>query len=75
MICMGSAERRFFTICEVVRITGLSEVFLRCGVKSGRVPHIMSGNRALINLPLLLEQLDAASRSNLTTAKEAGPCA
>ena len=72
---MDGAERRFVTIRQAVRITGLSEVFLRAGVKTGRVPHVKSGNRALVNLPLLLEELDAASRGNQEVKQgEAGPC-
>ena len=67
---MDGAEKRFYTIRETMRLTGLSEGFLRSGVKSGRVPHVMSGNRALINVPLLLTQLDAVSLGDLHAGGE-----
>ena len=43
------------------RITGLSQSFLRSGVKSGRIPHIVCGSVYYINIPRLLEQLDRQS--------------
>ena len=43
------------------RITGLSQSFLRSGIKNGTIPHIVSGSAYYINVPRLLEQLDRQS--------------
>lgn len=47
----------FQRIPAACRITGLSQSFLRAGCKAGTVPHTMSGNVYLINVPLLLKKL------------------
>lgn len=52
---------RFQTIPEAAQTTGLSQYFLRHGAKNGTVPHTRSGNRILINVPLLLERMDQQS--------------
>lgn len=52
---------RFQTISEAAQTTGLSQYFLRRGAKDGSVPHTKSGNRILINVPLLIEQMDRQS--------------
>lgn len=52
----------FMTLKEACRETGLSVFSLRNGCKEGKVPHIMSGNRYLVNVPLLIEQLNEESR-------------
>lgn len=49
----------FQTINEACRSTGLSAYFLRSGCKDGSVPHIMSGNKYMINVPALLRRLGA----------------
>ena len=54
-----SSTAPFQKIAEAARITGLSCHYLRRGCKSGDVPHIMSGNVYLINIPALLRKLDA----------------
>ena len=43
------------------RITGLSQSYLRAGVKANTIPHIVSGSAYYINIPRLLEQLDRES--------------
>lgn len=48
----------FQTIPNATRITGLSQSYLRSGCKSGTVPHVMSGNVYLVNIPALLRKLD-----------------
>lgn len=43
---------RMLTVKELAaecRGTGISEHFIRQGIKSGRIPHIMAGRKALIN--------------------------
>lgn len=49
----------FQKIAAAARITGLSTYFLRNGCKDGTVPHLLSGTTYYINVPRLLEQLDA----------------
>lgn len=49
----------FQRIPAACRITGLSQYFLRSGCKDGSVPHVMSGNVYLVNVPALLRKLDA----------------
>ena len=46
-------------------ILGVSEKFLREGVKAGSIPYIKVGKDTLINMPVYLEQLNAQSRQNL----------
>lgn len=48
----------FQRIPDACRITGLSQYFLRSGCKDGSVPHVMSGNVYLVNVPALLRKLD-----------------
>lgn len=48
----------FQPIKEAVKITGLSEYFLRQNLKAGKIPHIRSGNKILINMPRLLAELE-----------------
>lgn len=63
---MTKADREnnptFVTIRAACNITGLSQRYLRDGCKSGLIPHIMSGNVYMINLPLLHATLDEMSR-------------
>lgn len=47
----------FMTIGEAARVTGLSTYYLRSGVKSGEVAHVKAGEKYLVNMPRLLEQL------------------
>ena len=54
----------FQPIKGAVKITGLSEHFIRQGVANGTVAHIRSGNKIMINIPALLSVLDEESRSN-----------
>lgn len=48
----------FQTIREAVRSTGLSERYMRKLHREGKLPHVMSGNRVLINVPKLMEMMD-----------------
>ena len=48
----------FQTIREVVRSTGLSERYMRKLHREGKLPHVMSGNRVLINVLKLMEIMD-----------------
>lgn len=58
----------FQTIPEAARSTGLSQYFIRNGCKAGTVPHIVvhgpkgkAPGKYMVNVPLLLEQLNAVS--------------
>ena len=55
----------FKTIRQVAGLRILSEHQLRLMVAQKRCPGIYSGNRFLINLDALMEQLDAESRKNM----------
>ena len=50
-------EKTFLTIRQVAKTGLLGESTLRRLVKEGKIPCIKSGNRNLINYPLLKEQL------------------
>ena len=54
-------DKIFCTIREACNKTGLSQFYLRRGCADGTVPHIRSGNKVLVNLPLLVERLNAES--------------
>lgn len=47
----------FRTIKSAAEVTGLSVHYLRTGIAAGSVPHIRSGNRFFVNVPLLLAKL------------------
>ena len=54
-------DAKFQSIRGACEITGLSQKYLRDGCRSGEIPSIMVGSDYRINMPLFLEQLDAAS--------------
>lgn len=56
----------FLSIRETCNETGLSQSFLRAGCKAGTVPHVKCGTKYLVNLPLLLERLNAESKRGVT---------
>lgn len=60
----GSDVLPYVSVREAVRITGLSERFIRDGVRACRIPHIMAGKKAMIAIHAFLEQLDAEARAN-----------
>lgn len=51
----------FLKIRDASHVTGLSQFYLRTGCKDGSVPHIRSGATYLINVPALMNRLNAAS--------------
>ncbi len=57
----------FLTMKETVKQTGLSLYYLRNGIKAGTVPHIQSGNRFLVNVPLLIDRLNRESGQEART--------
>lgn len=54
-------EGKFLTIRQAAAIGILSEHHLRLLEKQGRLPGIRAGNRFLVNVPILVEQLDRES--------------
>ena len=52
----------FMSVRELARASGISEAYIRKGVKEGAIPVIWTGNRANINVRLFLAQMDAASQ-------------
>lgn len=58
------------SIPDASRSTGLSQSFLRRGCKAGTVPHIQSGNKYMVDVPTLLQQLRA--QMNGSAANENG---
>ena len=48
---------RYMTVNETVKYSGLSENMLRNWIKQGRCPGIRNGNRFLINVDMLEEQM------------------
>lgn len=55
----------FQPIKEVVKTIGLSEWYLRQALKAGTLPHIRSGSKIFVNVPLLLAELDKQSSHSL----------
>lgn len=53
----------FRTIRQVAAAGIISEYYLRQLVARGECPGIQSGNRFLVNVPVLIEQLDEQSRA------------
>ena len=58
---MAEAEKKFLTIRQTAGMKILPEYTLRLMEKQGRLPGVRSGNRFLVNVPLLIEQLDRES--------------
>ena len=54
-------EKIYMSRKEAAAYTGLSYHFIRKGTENGTIPHIMSGNRFLVNVPRLLQQLEEES--------------
>ena len=62
---MDNYRRAFKTIKAAAQETGLSVCFIRQGCKNGTVPHICSGRKTYVNVPALLEKLEAESRQEV----------
>lgn len=56
-----AAATVYHSIRETARITGLSEYFIRQQLKAGAVPGTYSGKKFLVNVPSLLESLNAST--------------
>lgn len=58
--CQRRENTPFMKIKEASQVTGLSMYYLRNGCKDGTVPCIKSGTVYFINVPRLMEKLNAA---------------
>lgn len=52
----------FQKIPEACKTTGLSQHFLRKGCRDGSIPCVRSGTTFYVNVPLLIEKLNAAQQ-------------
>ena len=57
--------KRFMTRKEAAEYTGLSYSYIRQGTDQGKIPHIKSGTKILVNVPLLIEKLNRESEENV----------
>lgn len=62
---MENCRQMFKTIKAAAQETGLSVCFIRQGCKNGTVPHIRSGCKTYVNVPALMEKLEAESRQEV----------
>lgn len=60
-------EQKFQTIRQTARLGMLSEHNLRLRLAQGTLPGVYSGNRFLVNVPMLERQLDAESEKGGAT--------
>lgn len=49
----------YMSVTEASKLSGLSEYFIRSRAKSGDIPHIMAGNKFVINYPKMLAYLES----------------
>ena len=63
------ADKRFLTIRQAAKTGVLPEFRLRAMQHAGQLPGIYSGNRFLINIDLLNQQLDVMSRQQIKEAQ------
>lgn len=64
---MDTINTRFLTIRQTAATRVLSEHQLRLRLKQGKLPGFFVGNRFLVNVQKLEEQLDADSVANMKT--------
>lgn len=66
--------KTYMTIRQTASETGLAAGTLRARLKRNKLPGFYAGSRYYINVPLLMEMLDAESRLNasLDRAEEEG---
>lgn len=62
---METYKQVFKTIKAAAQETGLSACFIRQGCKNGTVPHIRSGCKTYVNVPALLQKLEAESQREM----------
>ena len=55
--------KRFLSVRETARATGLGEAYIRRGLKQGTIPHLMTGKKVLVNVPMLVQRLEEQCRT------------
>ena len=60
----------FQPIKEAVKITGLSEYFLRQNLKAVNIPYIKCGKKILINMPRLEAELERLTDCSVAASKQ-----
>lgn len=50
---------------EAAQASGMSEWYVKQGIKAHTIPHVRCGRRVLVNLPLFLESLNKQSNDSL----------
>ena len=60
---MENTCKPFMTIKEACNYTGLSQGFLRRGVKDGSIPAVSVGAKYMINMRLFFEKMDKESEA------------
>ena len=55
-------QNNFLSIKQAAEVTGLSDYCLRKMLKDGKLPHIKSGVKTLVNMHLLLAMTDQSNR-------------
>ena len=61
---MTEIVKPFLTVEQTADQLGLTVYYLRQGIRSGKIPHIKCGCKAMINITKLLQILDAESDNN-----------
>jgi len=51
----------FQPIKQASYLSGMSQYFIRKGILDGKIAHVKSGNKYLVNVPKLLEELNSNS--------------
>lgn len=58
------SPKPFMAVNEAAAFSGLGRDFLRKGCKAGFIPHIMSGNKPMINMKKLVELDETAKEEH-----------
>ena len=61
----------FLSQKRAAQTTGISETFLRRLVKQGKIPGFYTGNRFMVNVPMLIELLNSPEGLASLSDKEA----
>lgn len=56
----------FQSINEAAETTGLSTYFIRANVRLGKIPHIKTGNKVMINMNMFLQMMDNLSAEGVS---------
>ena len=55
----------FYSIADTAKLLGLSEQYIRQGIKNGTIPYLPVGKKKLIHVPKLKEIIDKESMEQL----------